>query len=220
MIRRTLAIVSALGLASCSLAALDGLSDGVAGPDAGTESGTASNDGGRGVDASDAATTSDGDGGSDPGGLYVDTFESSALCTPWVASRTVASTSDTSAKLGSRSCYSCTNTTGGGGIERDYRPQSPATTMPPGEYTFTVWVRDDAYAGSIAFELYELNQAGDRGTYRRTQLSVLGTAWNALQIIEPVAAPVYGFHVELWVDEPPPVGTCFFADEASVVYAP
>jgi hypothetical protein len=216
MIRPTLAILAALALGACSLGALDDFSGGASVSDAGADVAD--------VPSGDAKTSTNTntspDAAPNDGLLYSDGFESNELCTPWTASRATASTAQTSAKSGTKVCGVCTVGTTGGGIERDLRPTPPATTLPAGSYTFTVWVRSAAYTGSIAFEIYELTAAGTRGTYRKTVTSSLSSAWQALQIVLPINAPVPGFHVELWLDASPPDNTCFFADEASLVRTP
>src|SRR5688572_3970134 len=143
MIRPTLAVLTAVVLGGCSLAALDGFSEGAKVADGGGTADSSQVDGGTSTDAGggqDAPSTGE-DGAAENGALSYDGFEATATCAPWVASRSTASTTTTTAQAGSNSCNVCMTTTNGGGIERAIRPKAPETVMAPGEYTFTVWVR-------------------------------------------------------------------------------
>ena len=120
---------------------------------------------------------------------------------------------------GVKTC-SITNDTTGGGIRRTFRPKAPATTLPAGDYLFTIWIRDANFRGSIAFELYELTPENGKGTYVKTTMSTMQGAWAALQITHYTTAPVTGWYIDLWLDNGPPANSCFNADEATLVYTP
>ncbi len=225
MIVRALAVLFAGCLVgACSLGALDGFSGGQDPVDAAaSETGTSNEDGGGGGGGTDSATPDDAGASGDTGTTdpynFSDGFEGSGSCTPWTSSRTNAETVSPG-RSGVSACRACTTENNGGGIQRLVRPKPPATTLPAGLYTFRVWVRDATYTGTIAFELYELTASLEKGPYRGGQPKVLTSTW-AVQEIEYFAPnPVPGFRLDLYVDNGPPVNTCFSADDASLVYTP
>lgn len=216
------AIVSLVG--ACSLGALDGFSGAPEAIDGGGSVKDASAEA-----ASDSGGGSGGDGGGgtdanvDPFGItFEDTFESGALCAPWNVFRANASLAPP-AHSGSTSCNLCTTQAGQtGGITRIVRPKSPATTLPAGSYRLTAWVQAPSYTGSIVYELYQLTMSGTKGTFVKGSGAgtSLSSQWAPLQFEYIANAPVPGWWIDLYVDNGPPVGSCFNVDDASVTYTP
>lgn len=188
----------------------------------GRDAGSSSADGGVDMPPPDGA-----DAGNGTFASFREDFETGSVCSPWSAIRGSLLTTAGGAENTAKSCKACTTAAGGGGAHRTILPQAPATELPAGTYTFTVWVRSEAYTGKVAFELYERKADGGKD-YRKGAGPSLSPTWTATQVAFSTPTPVPGWYVDLYQDPPTGpdggvedvTGSCFQLDGFAVDYDP
>jgi len=191
----------------------------------GTDPGTEPNHDLRAADAGvDAVDPTDRDATVDGAnanlGLLDDDFETGNSCLPWAAIRGALMTVDGGANRTARSCNACISDRSGGG-HRDIRPTPPATTLPAGSYSFTVFVRSDSYQGVMSYELYSVNADGTRGNYLGSARVTVSKAWMPVQVATSTDKPVPGWFLDLYTDDgPSALGSCVQFDESVVEHRP
>lgn len=189
----------------------------------GRDAGSSSADGGVDMPPPDGA-----DAGNGTFAPFREEFETGSICSPWSAIRGSLLTTAGGAENTDKSCKACTTNEGGGGAHRTIRPQAPATELPAGTYTFTVWIRSEAYTGKVAFELYERKADDGKGEYRKGAQPNLSPTWTPIQVAFSTPTPVPGWYLDLYqyneeTDGSPPPSlkdTCFQLDEFAVDYDP
>jgi hypothetical protein len=142
-------------------------------------------------------------------------FESG--CDPWGAWNATVSWSPQGRTRGG-ACFACVDPRAYQGFSIN---SDDVTSLKPGKYKGSIWVRARS-APTVSTEVrivLRTRDANNRATSNESDPTILTEQWQQITVTLDVTAQARRLDIYAWIPMPPATaGTCFLADDASVVF--